>query len=175
MSLVTWLGSGSGAGSGSKPIQRSLSPLLKRRTHERVVLGVLGTRSGTRIEDLDTQIMGPAIEAWGTPDEIIIPAEGESSAAVQSWASFRNIPCRLVASDWATHGKKAGLLRDARIQRESSHLVLLQGPRSNALTALARRLDRKGRHVAISERPGSRLVSSVDCEGAAPTKSKSSA
>lgn len=149
MSLLGWLGR-------PEPLQsqpRPPSPLLKYRTVDRVVLGVLGTRSNIRVEDLEANIIAPIVEAWGLPDEILIPAEGDSSHAIQSWATSKEIPVRLVSCDWAKQGKRAGLLRDARIQREASHLVMLQGPRSNALMQLATRLTRKGRHVVISERP----------------------
>jgi len=135
--------------------ERSLSPLLNKRTQDsRIVLGVLGTRSNIRAEELDINIIAPLVEAWGLPDEIIVPSEGDSSQAIQSWAQLKNIPISLVGCDWVAQGRRAGILRDARIQREATHLLMLQGPRSNALTALAERLSRKGRPVVISERPG---------------------
>ncbi len=126
---------------------------------ERTVLGVLGTRSKVRYEDIESQILAPILEAWGDPDEVLLPAEGDSSRIIQAWAVKRGIPVSLIVSDWAAHGKRAGLLRDARIQRESSHMLLLQGPRSNALTTLGLRLHRKGRPVVISERPGEAVKS----------------
>ena len=128
-----------------------------------MVLGVLGTRSNIRCEDLHDNILYPLLEAWGDPDELLLPAEGDSSEALQAWADSKHIPVSRVSCDWASQGRKAGLLRDARIQRESTHLLLLQGPRSNALTALAGRLSRKGRPVVISERPGL-PVTSPDAE-----------
>ena len=170
MSLLGWLGS------TTKINERSLSPILKRgstntsntsiataTTNSRLVLGVLGTRSNIRSEDLDTNILEPILEAWGFPDELLLPAEGDSSQALQRWADLKDIPVRLVTCDWTTQGRKAGLLRDARIQRDATHLLLLQGPRSNALRSLAERLHRKGRPVVLSERPGLPVVSvSVD-------------
>jgi hypothetical protein len=163
MSLLGWLGK-----EIPKVDPRSLSPTLKRGTtvtkenvaapvtvaHDRIVLGVLGTRSNMRFEDVDTQLMAPILEAWGTPDEVLVPSDGDSSFAIQSWAQRREIPVCLVSADWKTQGRRAGLLRDARIQREATHIMLLQGPRSNAMTALGSRLARKGRPVVISERPG---------------------
>jgi hypothetical protein len=147
--LKAWLGS------TTRIDPRSLSPVrAAREIPDRVVLGVLGTRNTIRLADLEEQILSPAMEAWGTPDEIILPAGSESSAAIQAWATRREIPCTLVACDWAAQGRRAAILRDARIQREATHLVLLQGPRSSALSTLAKRLGKKGRPVAISERPG---------------------
>jgi hypothetical protein len=172
MSLLTWLGS------TNKVNDRSLSPILPHRgsatatatatkntaaTNSRLVLGVLGTRSNIRSEDLDTNILEPILEAWGFPDELLLPAEGDSSQALQRWADLKDIPVRLVTCDWTTQGRKASVLRDARIQRDATHLLLLQGPRSNALRSLAERLHRKGRPVVLSERPGLPVISvSVD-------------
>lgn len=150
MSLLGWLGS---SGAPPRISQRSLSP-IKPAKPSRTVLGVLGTRSNVRVEDLEAQVLGPAMEAWGIPDALILPAEGDSSYAIQAWAQVKEIPVHLVAADWTKQGPRASLLRDATIQREATHLVLLQGPRSNKLTALALRLHRRGRPVVISERPG---------------------
>lgn len=125
----------------------------------RMVLGVLGTRNSVRYEEFAADILCPILEAWGTPDEIIAPAESESSHVIATWAGRMGVPVSLVAADWVRSGRRAGLLRDARIQREATHFLLLQGPRSNALTILAGRLQRKGRTVAISERPSAPLKS----------------
>lgn len=146
---------------------RSLSPLLKRlspmvddvvRTKKNettdVVLGVLGTDSKASYEDVERDILGPVVEAWGLPDSIILPAEGESSHCIQLWANKHNVPVHFVACDWVRQGRRAGLQRDARIQREATHLMLIQGPRSVTLSKLASRLHRKGRPVVLRERPG---------------------
>lgn len=150
MSLLGWLGS---SGAPPRISQRSLSP-VKSAKLSRTVLGVLGTRSNVRIEDLEAQIIGPTLEAWGIPDAVVLPAEGDSSYALQAWAQAKNIPVQLIACDWAKQGRRAGMMRDATIQREATHFVLLQGPRSNALNTKAMQLARKGRPVVISERPG---------------------
>jgi len=158
MSLLGWLGATE---------HRSLSPVKLTRP-ARTVFGVLGTRSNVRLEDLESQILTPILEAWGTPDAILLPAEGDSSFALQAWAQVKEIPVQLVACDWVTQGRRAGLFRDAKIQREATHLILLQGPRSNSLTQLAQRLARKGRPVVLSERPGL-PVSVPDPVGKKPT------
>lgn len=159
MSLLGWLGKTAATVSVDP---RSLSPVRAARP-ERTVLGVLGTRSNVRYEDVEASILGPVLEAWGEPDEVLVPAEGESSHVIQAWATRRGIPVCLVATDWVRHGKRAGALRDAQIQREATHMLLLQGPRSNALMALGRRLHRRGRPTVISERPGE-PVKSLDTE-----------
>lgn len=166
MSLLGWLGA------TPKVSPRSLSPLQKERSKhtDRTTLGILGTRSNVRIEDLESQVFAPIMEAWGIPDTLILPAEGDSSHAIQAWAEVKGIPVQLVACDWAKQGRRAGLLRDATIQREATHLVLLQGPRSNALTTLALRLARKGRPVVLSERPG--MTVAAPCAAAESVRKK---
>jgi len=156
MSALGWLGK-SGPPTKEPPAvpMRSLSPLKHGHSDpDRTVLGVLGTRSNIRAEEFNEQILSPLVEAWGVPDEILAPADGESSYVIQAWATKQGIPVTLVACDWVKQGRRAAPLRDARIQREATHFLLLQGPRSNALGALAQRLDRKGRPVVISARPG---------------------
>lgn len=142
---------------------RSLSPLIKRNatkssttiaSSDGIVLGVLGTDGKASYEDVERDILAPVVEAWGLPDRIVLPAEGESSHCIQLWAQSHGIPVRLVACDWVKQGRKAGLQRNAHIQREATHLLLIQGPRSVALSTLATRLHRKGRPVVLRERPG---------------------
>lgn len=149
--LMNWLGKDEEI---TKTNKQKNKRQTKIRISDRVLLGVLGTRSNTRLEDVVATLMAPLVEAWGTPDELLLPSEGDSSIAIQTWAAGLKIPVRLVSCDWASQGRRASMLRDARIQREATHLLLLQGPRSNALSTLATRLSRKGRPVIISERPG---------------------
>jgi len=157
MSLLGWLGS------TQKVNERSLSPVKTGKIlTKRIVLGVLGSRSNIRYEDVITNLLTPMLETWGTPDEILLPANGDSSFVIQSWAELKGIPVTLVTCDWVRNGKRAGIFRDTKIQRESSHLLLLQGPRSNALSGLAARLRRKGVPIALSERPG--LVADLGLE-----------
>jgi hypothetical protein len=152
MSILGWLGR-SDAPQPKKVDARTLSP-VRRPSPERIVLGVLGTRSSIRYTDMEEQVLAPILEVWGLPDEVLLPADGESSYVLQAWATRTGIPVRLVSADWTRNGKRAGSMRDAVIQREATHFVLLQGPRSVALTKLAERLHRKKRPVVISERPG---------------------
>ena len=146
---------------------RALSPIYPSRysiDQPRKVLGFLGKRSNIRYEDIEVQILEPILREWGTPDEILLPMEGDSSYAIQRWAQANGVSIQLVGCDWLAHGRRASMLRDSQIQRDATHLVMIQGPRSNAYSVLAERLRRKGRKVALSERPGC----SVEISG--PTK-----
>lgn len=152
MSILGWLGRPDAT--PPKTVDaRALSPVRTPKP-ERTVLGVIGTRSSVRYADMDEQVLAPVLEAWGIPDELVLPAESESSYVLQAWATRTGIPVRLVSADWIRNGKRASAMRDAIIQREATHFVLLQGPRSTALTTLAGRLYRKKRPVVLSERPG---------------------
>jgi len=147
MSLLGWLGKNS----------RSASPIEHRPT--RMVLGILGIRSISRFEEVETDWMAPILEAWGTPDAIVCPAEGDSSHAIQTWAHSKKIPVECCTADWIRQGRRAGVLRDSQIQRQATHLLLLQGPRSTKMITLAERLHKKGVPVVISERPGQAVKS----------------
>jgi hypothetical protein len=158
--LLGWLGKDTTT--ATKSINpRSLSPLLtkteqkqKALEERRYTLGILGSRNKVTYDDIVLQIISPIVEAWGTPDEILLPAEGETSHIVQMWANTHEVPVQLVTCDWKSDCKRAKVFRDARIQREATHFVLIQGPRSSAYSALAERMQRKGTPVVISERPG---------------------
>lgn len=153
MSLLRWLGTTPCASEPRKVDPRSLSPVKLVRP-ERTVFGVLGTRNSVRYEDIEIDVLNPALAKWGDPEEIILALDSDSGHIIHSWAERHKIPVRIITADWIKHGRRAGVLRDACIQREASHLILLQGPRSNALSQLASRLSRKGRNVVLSPRPG---------------------
>ena len=121
MSLDTWLGA------TKKVDARSLSPIKATMKSNRIVLGILGARANMTYEQIQEQIIEPALTLWGVPDEVLLPAQGESSYTIQSWATTEEIPFSLVTADWTLQGAKAGFYRDARIQRDSTHLILLQG------------------------------------------------
>ena len=147
MSLLGWLGK-------TIPVDpRSMSPVRPAKL-ERTVFGVLGSRNNVRYEDVERDILKPLLDLWPAPDEIILALDSDITHIIHGWADRYGIPVRIIATDWIKHGRRAGVLRDSCIQREATHLVLLQGPRSNALTQLAGRLSRKGRNVLISPRPG---------------------
>lgn len=130
----------------------------KRAASSAYILGFIGVRNGVKYEEIHTNIFAPIVEAWGIPDEVIAPDEGDSAQAIITWCRNNDVPLRLIACDWAKQGRRAGMLRDAKLQKEATHLVLLQGPRSNKLAELATKLERKHYPVVISQRPGMAVV-----------------
>jgi hypothetical protein len=149
--LTRWLGSTARAVD-----PRSLSP-IRSAVPSQKIWGLLGAWNGTSYEELQTNVITPLVSAWGLPDRLLLPAEGDAAQVLQRWATMKDIPVRFVGCDWRTLGRRAGLHRDTTIQQEASHMILLQGPRSNALTSLAARLKRKGRPVGLAERPGVKI------------------
>jgi hypothetical protein len=142
---------------GSKNYVTDLSPVKESR-ESRYALGVIGSRSRSTYDTMQVEIIQPLIEAWGLPVELIIPSDGDSSHVLMLWAQQKDIPIQMISSDWALYGKRAAMIRDTTIQRESTRLLFLQGPRSTTLEKTANRLAKKGRSVALSDRPGNPLT-----------------
>ena len=168
MSLLQWLGKDELV---EMPPLKPRAPRARPRKQdkkpvepENIVLGVIGTRSTMGIEDFEMNIIQPIMEVWGRPAELLLPSEGESSHVAIQWAQKAGTPVRLYSCDWIKKGKVAGAVRNTNIQKDATHLIFLQGPRSNALMTTARRLHARGRPVVISERPGE-VVKSVSDEG----------
>jgi hypothetical protein len=149
----------SATGGGGRPQKRK--PIAEPTLY---VLGFMGIRNGVSYEEMQTNILAPVVEAWGIPDEVVTPAEGDATQAIITWCHNHNVPLRLVSCDWAKQGKRAGMMRDARLQKEATHLVLLQGPRSNKLAELAVKLERKHYPVVISPRPGMAVIAPADLD-----------
>ena len=141
---------------GSVPVDPvTLSP---PRKSSKYVLGVIGTRARTSYEQMRVEIIAPLVDAWGLPTQIVIPSDGETSHVLMLWAQQKDIPIQIISSDWSLYGKRAAMIRDTTIQRESTRLLFLQGPRSTTLEKTAKRLAKKGRSVALSDRPGNPLI-----------------
>jgi hypothetical protein len=145
-------------GSKNHVDEKDLSPDIKEPKSSRYALGIIGSRGKITYDAMQAEIVQPMIAAWGLPVELIIPSDGDSSHVLMLWAQQKDIPVTMISSDWLTHGRRASMIRDISIQKAASRLVFLQGPRSNAIAATANRLAKKGRLVALSERPGHSLT-----------------
>jgi hypothetical protein len=106
---------------------------------------------------MQIEIIQPMLDAWGLPSEILVPSEGDSSHILVLWAQQKDIPIRMITSDWSSFGPRAALVRNTSIQREADRLIFLQGPRSTKVAKDAERLAKKGRIIGLSERPGNSL------------------
>ncbi len=125
---------------------RALSP---PRIPEVRTLGILGNRQTDSEKEVWAFLEAVAETVGRRPDRILIPAEGNFSIFVQSWADSKKIQYTLFECDWIRLGKRAAVMRDMAIQKEADHFLLVKSPRgkSDRLEKLAATLARK--HIQV--------------------------
>ena len=120
---------------------RSPSPI---RQVQPVYLGFLGSRNDMKMADLSEKIIQPLIDTLGKfPEKIILPSEGNSNIYIGDWAEKENIPTVQYYSDWKRDGKRARILRDNKIVSEATHLICINGPRSDYYEKMCSRFLKK--------------------------------
>lgn len=108
------------------------------------VLGILGARNALSKQILQDEILNPILDDLGKkPSSILLPSEPLSSTFIECWGQRNDIPCTMIKSDWVQHGKRGGILRDARIEKESTALLIFEGPRSRYFLDLAERIAKR--------------------------------
>lgn len=108
------------------------------------ILGVLGARNALTKQIMQDEILNPILDDLEIkPLKILLPAEPLSSTYIECWAERQRIPVELIQSDWIRQGRRAGVLRDARIEKESTALLVFEGPRSKYYLDLAERIAKK--------------------------------
>ena len=115
-----------------------------------VVLGVLGNSSAAKWtrETMAEIIMNPLLEVMERiPEKILMPTEGTTSMLLQVWAERQSVPFQAIDSDWIKMGRRARALRDSRILKESTHLLIFLGTRSDYYERVAIREAKKGKIV----------------------------
>lgn len=109
-----------------------------------LILGVLGARNALTKQIMQDEILNPVLDDLGKkPMKILLPAEPLSSAYIECWAGRQDIPVDLMKSDWVRNGRRAGVLRDAYIEKESTALLIFEGPKSRYYLDLAERIAKK--------------------------------
>lgn len=117
-----------------------------------IYLGILGTHNQITKEEIHEKVLHPLMSVLGRiPDKIILPSEGTSSALISIWAERNNIDTQCVEADWRKFQRKAGILRDARILKECSHLLTFVGMKSRSHEQTAIRHAKKGKQVFLVE------------------------
>ncbi len=115
-------------------------------------LGILGVHNQISKEDIHEKILHPLMSVLGRlPDKLTLPSEGTSSALISLWAERSNVHMQSVEADWKKLQRKAGILRDARILKECTHLLVFLGPRSRSYEQTAIRQVKKGKRVFLVE------------------------
>lgn len=117
-----------------------------------IYLGVLGIHNQIAKEEIHEKVLHPLMSVLGRmPDKIILPSEGTSSALLSIWAERNHIDTQCIEADWRKFQRKAGILRDARILKECSHLVVFLGIKSRSNEGVAIRQAKKGKQVFVIE------------------------
>lgn len=113
------------------------------------VLGILGSSSAAYWNrETITDIMNPLIGEQGKiPTLLHIPTDGATSLLIQVWAEKQTIKCCPIDADWIRLGRRARALRDARIIKDSTHLLFFVGSRSDYYEKMAIREAKKGKIV----------------------------
>jgi hypothetical protein len=92
--------------------------------------------------------MNPLLgEVGKIPDVVLIPAEGNTGILLQDWAEGHRSACKVLETDWVRAGRRARALRDGRILKEATHLLIFLGIRSDYYEKIAMREAKKGRTV----------------------------
>lgn len=108
------------------------------------ILGILGARNAITKQIMQDEILIPILDDLKIkPLKILLPAEPLSSTYIECWAERQEIPVELIKSDWVREGRRAGVMRDLRIEKESTALLVFEGPRSRYYLDLAERIAKK--------------------------------
>jgi len=109
-----------------------------------ITLGVLGARNAITKQILNCEILNPIFDDLdGKIKKILLPEEPLSSTYIEAWAMSREIEVETLKSDWITNGKRAGVLRDVQIEKQSTALLIFEGPRSQYYMTLAERIAKR--------------------------------
>ena len=117
-----------------------------------IYLGILGTHNSITKEEIHEKILHPLMSILGRlPEKIIMPSDGMSSAFLSIWAERNNIDTQCLEADWRRFQRKAGILRDAQIVKECTHLLSFIGTKSRKNEQVAIRTAKKGKKVFLVE------------------------
>ena len=120
----------------------------KPQRGEPLYVGILGKTESITQDKLSTEILNPLLSVWGRlPDKLIVSSEGMSSVLFSIWAERNEIESQMIEADYRKLGRRAGFLRDAMILKESTHLLVFLGVRSQKNEEVAMREAKKGKKV----------------------------
>jgi len=110
-----------------------------------MILGILGARNSITKQIIQDEILNPILNDLGTkkPNRILLPSEPISSTYIECWAERQGIESLMVKSDWIRNGRRAGILRDSFIEKESNVFIVFEGPKSRYYLDLAERIAKR--------------------------------
>lgn len=115
------------------------------------IWAIFGSSNKISERDLQDLVLVPILQELGhTPDKILIPSEGNTSIYLQEWADSLRIKTQVFQPDWAKNGRIAQILRDDRMRKECTHMLVFLPPRSDRLEKMAEKMAKKGKVVFTS-------------------------
>jgi hypothetical protein len=117
-------------------------------TYKHLCLGVLGKREDISRDRFFEKILHPLMEQLGRmPDIIYLPSDGMSSSLVGAWADRCGVKTETLTAEYHRLGRKAVCLRDSRILKSSTHLLIFEQPKSEYNVKMGIREFKKGKPV----------------------------
>jgi len=105
------------------------------------IIGILGARNSISKQLMQDEILNPILDDLSKrPSKILLPSEPLSSTFIECWAQRKGIPTISIKPDWISNGRRAGVMRDAQIQKECNTFLVFEGPKSRYYLDLATRI-----------------------------------
>jgi hypothetical protein len=124
------------------------------KPHSRICLGVLGKREDISQEAMRDKVLHPILAVLGkVPDIVYMPSDGTSSAVIGAWTDRCEINNEMIHADFRKLGRRAFAMRDARILKDASDILVFEQPKSEYLVKLGIREMKKGKRI-FSVSPG---------------------
>ena len=118
------------------------------KSYSRICLGVLGKREDISQENMRDKVLHPILAVLGkVPDIVYMPSDGTSSAVIGAWTDRCEINNEMIHADFRKLGRRAFAMRDARILKDASDILVFEQPKSEYLVKLAIREMKKGKRV----------------------------
>ncbi len=114
------------------------------------ILGVLGNSSASfwTMQTIQETLLTPITEEQGkAPEQILLPTDGTTSLLLETWAGKKKVESKVYSADWKVLGRRARAIRDSQIIKESSHLLVFLGGRSDYYEKMAIRELKKGKTI----------------------------
>ena len=122
--------------------------ILPGKPYAKICLGVLGKREDITQEAMRDKVLHPILAVIGkVPDIVYIPSDGTSSAVIGAWAERCEISNEMINADFRKLGRRAFAMRDARIVKEATHILLFEQPKSEYNVKLGIREMKKGKTI----------------------------
>ena len=81
---------------------------------------------------------------YGTPDAVLSGGAHGADNLGEEWARRKNIPVEVYPADWALHGRKAGIMRNAYMGRQANALLAVWDGSSSGTRHMIEVARRKG-------------------------------